>query len=85
MSRCKACGAEIIWIKIERTGKPMPCDAAPIPYRPGAGGNLTLVTTDGRIVHGTRDSGNKSAPWGYQSHFASCPAAARFRKRGGTE
>ena len=32
MSKCKSCGAEIIWIKT-KNGKNMPCDAKPISYR----------------------------------------------------
>ena len=28
---CKACGRSIVWIRTIK-GKPMPCDAEPIPY-----------------------------------------------------
>ena len=28
-SRCRSCGAEIVWLKTAASGKPMPVDAAP--------------------------------------------------------
>lgn len=82
MSKCKSCGAEIIWIKT-KSGKAMPCNAQKIAYRntlPATGGGITLVTPDGRITRGEYDP--TSDVFGYESHFATCPAAAAHRKRG---
>lgn len=81
ISKCRSCGADIIWIKMA-SGKMMPCNAVPIRYRLNfASGKLTLVTPDGKIARGDADpvSGERV---GYQSHFATCPYAAQHRRRG---
>lgn len=41
MSKCKGCGAEIVWIQTEN-GKSMPCNAE----------KVTIVTADGKTVTG---------------------------------
>ena len=76
MARCKACGAEIIWIKMS-SGKAMPCDPDPVRYTPDPNGELILVQGNGRIVRGVR--GSNAA--GYVSHFATCPQAGIFRRK----
>ena len=77
MSKCKSCGAEIIWIPTI-AGKSMPCDAKPIPFTEDAAGSLTLVTSDGRVIKAKPDA--SSDQMGYVSHFATCPNAAAHRK-----
>lgn len=77
MSRCKACGAPIIWVKL-RSGKMMPCDVQKIPYVADFNGELELVTEDGKVTRARLDVGSDRI--GYQSHFATCPAANQFRK-----
>ena len=80
MAICKACGAELIFIKLPG-GKAMPCNAQPIPFRNNLQrGALKLILPDGRIARGDFDP--SSDVFGYESHFATCPAAARFRKEG---
>ena len=76
-SVCKACGAPIKWIKMA-SGKAMPVDAKPIPFRSDPKGGLTLVEEDGRVVRGMMDI--ESDKYGYTSHFATCPMASQFRK-----
>lgn len=79
MSKCKSCGAEIIWIKTA-SGKMMPCNPQKISYKNTfPRGNMTLITPEGKIVTGTIDL--SSDTYGYESHFATCPAASKFRKR----
>lgn len=79
MSKCKSCGAEIIWIKTA-SGKMMPCNPQKISYKNTFPiGNMTLITPEGKIVTGTIDL--SSDTYGYESHFATCPAASKFRKR----
>ena len=79
MAICKACGEKLIFIKLPG-GKAMPCNATPIPFRKDfQGGALTLILPDGRITRGEFAPG--SDLYGYESHFATCPAAERFRKR----
>lgn len=77
MSKCKSCGANIIWIPTIN-GKAMPCDAKPIPYTEDPTGSLTLVTPDGRIVRAKSDATSDQV--GYISHFATCPNANAHRK-----
>ena len=77
MSKCKTCGAEIIWLPT-LGGKNMPCDAKPIPYTEDPSGSLTLVTSDGRVVKAKADI--CSDKMGYTSHFATCPDADRWRR-----
>ncbi len=85
MSKCKSCGAEIKWIKMA-SGKNMPCDAAPISYseilHPASKSDdfLTLVTDKGTLVRTVLDPGGDKL--GYTSHFATCPNANAFRRRG---
>lgn len=77
MSKCKSCGANIIWIPTIN-GKAMPCDAKPIPYTEDPTGSLTLVTSDGRIVRAKADATSDQV--GYISHFETCPNANAHRK-----
>lgn len=57
MANCKACGAEIAWIKTTK-GRSMPVDARP---------KITVVTDGGETVTGRTP------------HWATCPAAERFK------
>lgn len=77
VSRCRSCGAEIIWIKTQ-TGKSMPVDSERIYYTPKTNGLLKLVTPDGRVISAEPDP--SSTVWAYVSHFATCPYADRHRK-----
>lgn len=78
MSKCKSCGAHIIWIQT-REGKMMPCDPKPIHYKANHyGGSLSLVTPDGKVERG--DICIESEKVGYTSHFATCPDASQHRK-----
>ena len=78
-AKCRSCGSAIRWIKME-SGKYMPCDWAPVNYKPAGDGELvTLVTPDGKIVRGVQDW--SSPECGYTSHFATCPNAAEHRRR----
>ena len=77
MSKCRSCGAEIIWVPTV-SGKNMPCDAKPIPYREDIEGGQVIVTSDGRVVRAKVDL--TSDTFGYISHFATCPNADKWRK-----
>lgn len=80
MSKCRSCGAEIIWIKM-RSGKAMPCDAYKRTMIKGDGKDV-LITDDGGIIHGTfADYEHGANASGYISHFATCPNANQHRKR----
>lgn len=79
MAKCKACGAEIVWIPTVN-GKTMPCDAQRIPYKINLhDGKYNLVLPDGRVTRADLDL--QSDKFGYVSHFATCPAANVFRRK----
>ena len=80
-SACRACGAEIRWIKT-RDGKSMPCNQEGVFFTPG-GGPHTFVTPQGMVVRGTKGVSWRShdGRFGYTPHWATCPQADRFRKK----
>lgn len=64
---CSSCGAAILWTETEQ-GRPMPVDATP------TGKGIALIPlADGRTRSRVIDV--------YVSHFATCPNAAKHRKR----
>lgn len=77
MAKCKSCGADIVWIQT-LGGKPMPCDAKPIPFVEDSTGSLNLVTSEGRVIRAKADA--TSEQFGYVSHFATCPNADVHRR-----
>lgn len=80
-SRCKSCGAEIVFIKTD-AGTSIPCNAAPMPYWRVKGGKAKIVTPRGEVVSAELDGmeGTETGT-GYMTHFATCPDAAKFRRR----
>lgn len=80
MTKCKDCGAEIIWIKT-KAGKNMPCDATPIWYIADPAGKGRLVTEAGETIRCTFAENTETATgWGYIPHWSTCPAAEHFRR-----
>ena len=81
MAVCRSCGAEIKFIKM-KSGKYNPVDPAKRTIIKD-GGHEVLVTESGELISGTfaslADGANAE---GYISHFATCPNASRFRRRG---
>lgn len=76
MANCQACGAEIFFVKSEHSERRIPLDAKPRPD-----GNVVLLPGS-RARYLRKDAppaenGSKR----YVSHFATCPEAAKFRKR----
>lgn len=80
MARCKACGAEITFVRTE-TGKAMPCDTKQVMYREKKGAKGRVVTSDGRVLAAevTEDAARATGV-GYTAHWATCPEAGRFRR-----
>ena len=84
-SFCRACGAEIGFIKTV-AGKTMPVDAKSIYFMPDPLATEVFVTPDGNVKRG-RQLTEDTAPLegepaiGYISHFATCPEADKFRKQ----
>lgn len=73
MAKCRSCGAEIVWAKTE-TGKSIPIDAEPVNE-----GNIHLK--DG-VAYVDKSCMGLPGPH-YKSHFATCPHAAKHRKKEG--
>lgn len=85
-TRCRdaECGAEVFFAAVQRRDgsiapKPMPVDAAPAPM-----GGLELLELSGcgptvRVLPDAERA--EASDRRYESHFATCPAAARFRAR----
>lgn len=82
MGRCRSCGQLVVWIRT-RGGKNMPCDPQMLTYRQSATGKERIVTTAGDVVSAevVESGAADSTGIGYISHFATCPNAARHRKR----
>ena len=79
MAKCKACGAEIIFKKT-RFGKSMPVDEKPVAYYKGD--KDKIVTEDVEVILCNLDgNSDEFLGFGYVPHFATCPAAERFRRR----
>ena len=80
MSTCKACGADIIFIRTKIGRKPMPCDADRVYYEPGR--EDKVITPDGEVIPCRILPDREGAiGFGYTSHFATCPKAEQFRKK----
>ena len=77
---CRACGAEIVWIKT-LGGKSMPCDAGQVAYWQKPGGSAKIVTKNGEVLSAELEGDPQTATGvGYISHFATCPDRDQFRK-----
>ena len=82
MSRCKACGAPIVWIKTPG-GKSMPCDAQPVTYKAQSKAKDKIVTQNGEVISciiAPADI-NQATGIGYIPHWATCPNADNFRAK----
>lgn len=82
MTKCKSCGANIVWIAMQ-SGKSMPCNAEQVVYWKSEKGEATIITPNGETVRATLKT-QRTLPTGvgYISHFATCPNANTHRKRG---
>ena len=84
-SRCRGCGAEVIWIRTGM-GKKMPVDPEPVWVLQETGGD-SYVMPDGSLVTGRRigdawdDDPDANVVECYVSHFATCPVGGQFRNR----
>lgn len=79
VTRCKSCGQRILYIRM-KSGKAMPVNEVFVNYK--LGGKDRVVTPAGDVVACTSGVSAEGADgFGYISHFATCPAAARHRKK----
>jgi hypothetical protein len=83
MSKCRGCGAEISWVRT-RGGKMIPVNPRPVYIVDGTGRDI-VVTQDGSVANGIISPDGKVPPGkraGWITHFATCPLAREFRRRG---
>jgi hypothetical protein len=75
---CEGCPALVVWAVHERTGNRMPMNAEPTP----TGTWLLQHKQVGQppLAHWV-PKGERTGDVLFTSHFATCPAAKRFRKR----
>lgn len=78
LTTCHDCPAKVFWGR-SVNGKPMIIDAEPVEY----GG--TIVLRDGVAVVLKKDEPSLPGEKRYKSHWATCPAAANFRKPASTD
>lgn len=80
MATCKGCGARIVWIGM-LGGKSMPCDPDPVTYWEKAKAKGKVVTQNGMVLSCEFEGDlQKATGIGYIPHWATCPAAAKFKK-----
>jgi hypothetical protein len=67
------------------SGSSMPCNLPPVRYLPGAGSDR-IVTPSGEVATGKiidpTSPFARAAVDGYMPHWATCPAAAKFKQKG---
>lgn len=87
ITKCRSCGANIIFITTEN-GRKMPCNAEAVDYQDNIKGKDTIVLESGKVIKATvieHGRGNGLVPVidgkGYVSHFATCPFAGQHRTR----
>ena len=81
MAKCRSCGAEIKFIKM-KSGNWNPVEIPKRTIKMDGGGEI-LITESGELIRGTFASFEDGAnAEGYVSHFARCPAAGEYRRRG---
>lgn len=75
MNHCRSCGADVLWAK---TGKSMPIDPEPV-----EDGNVLLYRTPQGLRVVVMSKGDHPDPGAsrHTTHFATCPNAARHRRR----
>ena len=84
MSRCRACGREIRWIRTAR-GSWMPCELEAVPYVEITGGPEKIIKADGDVVSCTtitEDTEGRRAfsGVGFRPHWATCRGADEYRR-----
>jgi len=78
MTKCRSCGAEIVWVRTA-AGKAMPCDAALKPYIRSTMGGDRIVLKSGEVLEGMWAYAVEPDGYGYAPHWASCPGADGHR------
>jgi hypothetical protein len=79
--KCKGCGADIYWIRTH-AGRLMPVNTTrKLILADAKDSDTTIVTDKGEVVTGKQVENGFYTDYGYESHFATCPAAAEYRRK----
>lgn len=85
VAQCRSCGRRIMFIRM-KSGKNMPVDTAFVNYKNNPKGRDKIVLPSGDVIACDADVDAREADgYGYISHFATCPNAARHKKQNRTE
>lgn len=79
---CERCGAEIVFVTTAK-GKQAPCNVPTVLIVPDKAGTISGLDAAGVVIRGREPATVDEVPDGTFiriSHFATCPAAAAFRK-----
>ena len=81
MPKCKSCGADIKFMRLQN-GNTITVDKnSLVPVRPGGNKTVCIVTYAGEVIFGDPVwKGHPEAVLGYVSHFATCPDAEKYRR-----
>ena len=82
-SKCRSCGAEVLWVEWKRSGKRMPIDAKPAERRMAGMVVVDHRPADNKLIAEKFDGANPEhakRPRVYESHFATCPNPEQHRK-----
>ncbi|MCC6178833.1 MAG: hypothetical protein WAZ94_15145 [Phycisphaerales bacterium] len=83
-TKCRSCGADVLWGEWERSQKKMPVDAVADQRPPPNGGTLVLTLRGGEygtlLVEKFDPARHDAKRNRYTSHFATCPNADEHRK-----
>jgi len=74
-SKCRSCGAAVLWAPSATTGKLCILDADPVPD-----GNTAIVDGKAYVESGSMFEPLPEGPR-YKSHWATCPDARQWRTR----
>ncbi len=79
MSKCKSCGAEIVFIRTT-ANKYMPCNAELIPYKQTDDGKEYVMTEEGDLIRCTTVFEGFPTGMARTPHWATCPQANQHRR-----
>lgn len=78
---CRSCGAPIVWA-VTKAGKRMPLDASPVPFKGLFGLELVDGDDEYHAVHKNDLPESARLLPLHQSHYVTCPQAAKWRRKG---
>ena len=83
--KCRSCGAEIVWVTMQGSGKNMPCDAELIHAVKDDAAKTSFVLPGGIVKRGRegRHPNGEADFVGYRSHFETCPQGTFASAAGG--